>query len=97
MRKAYKMSLMISFVVERMVERVDGDALWACLSFMQEGGDIHGAKSYVFSGYFTRAKRANEVSDLPAPELSPALVLVLTCLTVAPLVCLPTIAHITRL
>ena len=28
------------------VERVDGDELWACLSFivMQEGGAMHGAK-----------------------------------------------------
>ena len=44
-----------------------------------------------------RAKRANEVSDSPAPELSPTLVLVLTCLTVAPLVCPPTIAHIIKI
>ena len=41
-------------------------------------------------------KRANEVSDSPAPGFSPTLVLVLTCLTVAPLVCPPTIAHIIR-
>ena len=37
-------------------------------------------------------ERANEVSDLLALELSPTLVLVLTCLTIPPLVYLPTIA-----
>ena len=42
------------------------------------------------------SERTNEVSDPPAPELSPTLVHVLTCLTVAHLVCPPTIAHITR-
>ena len=36
-----------------------------------------------------RAKRANEVSDSPALELSPTLVLALTCLTVAPLALCP--------
>ena len=40
--------------------------------------------------------RANGVSDSPVLELSPTLVLVLTCLTVARLVCLPTIAPILR-
>ena len=38
----------------------------------------------------------NEVSDSPVPELSLTLVLVLKCLTLAHLVCPPTIAHITR-
>ena len=38
------------------------------------------------------SKRGNEVSDSPALELSPTLVLALTCLTVAPLVSPPTIA-----
>ena len=41
-------------------------------------------------------RRENEVSVSPALELSPSLVLVLMCLTVAPLVCPPTIAYIIR-
>ena len=48
MRKAYRMSLMISFVqkLKGWIERIDGDALWDCLSFvvMLEGGAMHGAK-----------------------------------------------------
>ena len=48
MRKAYRMSLMISFVqkLKGWIERIDGDALWDCLFFvvMLEGGAMHGAK-----------------------------------------------------
>ena len=108
------MSLMISFFSE--VERIDGDELWACLSFivMPEGGAMHGAKwmsvgndrmvemfsftLYILIFYLVtyervqRAKRSKEVSDSPTLELSPTLVLVLTCLAVAPLVYPPTIA-----
>ena len=48
MRKAYRMSFIISFVqkLKGWIERVDGDALWACLSFiiMLEGGAMNGIK-----------------------------------------------------
>ena len=44
-----------------------------------------------------RAKRVKEASDSPAPELGPTLVLVLGCLTVAPLVCPPMIAQFIKL
>ena len=44
-----------------------------------------------------RAERANEVSNSPAPGFSPTLVLVLTCLTVALLVCPPAIALLLEL
>ena len=41
MRKTYRMSWMISFVqkFKGWIERIDGDRLWACLSFvvMPEG------------------------------------------------------------
>ena len=42
------MSLMISFVqkLKGWIERIDGDALWACLAIivMLEGGAMHGAE-----------------------------------------------------
>ena len=48
MRRAYRMSLMISFVqkLKGWIERIDGYELWSCLSFivMQEGGVMHGAQ-----------------------------------------------------
>ena len=48
MQEAYRKSLMISFVRKSkgLIERIDGDALWARLSFivMQEGGAVNGAK-----------------------------------------------------
>ena len=48
MQEAYGMALMISFVQNSKgwMERIDGDALWDCLSFvvMLEGGVMHGAK-----------------------------------------------------
>ena len=60
---------------------------------------LHSIYSYVLSSWFTRecsseqrVLRANQVSDLPALEISPTLVLVLICLTVAPSVYPPTIA-----
>ena len=48
MRKAYRMSLRISFVqkFKGWIERIDRDEIWACLSFavMLEGGAMHEAK-----------------------------------------------------
>ena len=48
MRKACSMSFIISFAqkLKGWIERIDGDALWACPSFivMLEGGAMHGAK-----------------------------------------------------
>jgi len=48
MVETYTMSLMISFVqrLKGWIERIDGDELRACLSFvvMLEGGVMHGAK-----------------------------------------------------
>ena len=48
MRKAYRMILMISFVqmLKVWIGRIDGDALWDCLSFvvMLEGGAMRGGK-----------------------------------------------------
>ena len=48
MQEAYGMALMISLVqqLKGWIERIDGDALWDCLSFvvMPEGGVMHGAK-----------------------------------------------------
>ena len=46
--EAYGMALMISFVpkLKGWIERIDGDELWDCLSFvvMLEGGVMHGVK-----------------------------------------------------
>ena len=48
MWKAYRMSLMLSFIqkLTRLIKRIDRDELWSCLSFivMREGEAIHGAK-----------------------------------------------------
>ena len=48
MQEAYGMALMISFVQKSkgLMEMIDGDALWDCLSFvvMLQGGVMHGAK-----------------------------------------------------
>ena len=48
MQEAYRMALTVLFVqkLKRWIERIDGDALWDCLSFivMLEGGAMHGAK-----------------------------------------------------
>ena len=90
------------------VERIDGDELWTCLSFivMQEGGAMHGAKwmsvgndrmveMFPYTLYipiFCLVSLGDQDSDLPALELSPTLVLVFTRLTVASLVRQPTIA-----
>ena len=52
--------------------------------------------SLMFCLVSLRERESNEVSDLPALELSPTLVLVLTCLTVTPLVCQPTIAILSQ-
>ena len=47
-RKAYRMSMVISFVqkLKGWIQRIDRDQLWACLSFVvsQEGGAMHGAQ-----------------------------------------------------
>ena len=48
MQEAYGMALMILFVqqLKGWIERIDGDALWDCLScvVMLAGGVMHGAK-----------------------------------------------------
>ena len=47
MQEAYRMALIISFVqqLKGWIEKIDGDALWDCLSFLvMIGGVMHGAK-----------------------------------------------------
>ena len=47
MQEAYRMALIISFVqqLKGWIEKIDGDALWDCISFLvMIGGVMHGAK-----------------------------------------------------